>query len=184
MLQRWLPSREIARYAKLNDMDIIAMRVYGRKSTASAHRIGSTVHNVLKISPIPVLTLTHRCNRVPIKKLLLLTDGTAKTKRAENFAILLSSSYNLELEIIYFSENRASVGEKILYNVEWKANYWNVKIEKKIVEKEPKKIFEHLGENDIVVMGTGKKDLLSPRVGHVSLYMATHSTIPVIFVAM
>ncbi len=177
-----LPSREIVRYAKLNDVDLIAMRVYGRKSTASAHRLGSTVHNVLKISPIPVLTLADRCDRVPIKRLLLLTDGTAKTKRAENFAILLSSSYNLEMEVIYFSKYSNESGEKILKNVEWKANYWNVRIEKKIVEDEPKKIFEHLGENDIVVMGTGKKGYLSPKVGHVSLYMATHSPIPVIFV--
>ncbi len=38
-----LPSREILRYAIAHDIDMIAMRVYSKKHTASAHRLGSTV---------------------------------------------------------------------------------------------------------------------------------------------
>ena len=70
-----LPSKRILDYANLYDADPIAMRVYSRKHTVSAHRIGSTVKNVLKKSSIPVLTLADECAKIP-KRVLILTDGT------------------------------------------------------------------------------------------------------------
>ncbi len=179
-----LPSREIIKYAKAYEIDLIAMRVYTRKHTASAHRIGSTVRNVLKKSRIPVLTVADECDRVPIKKALLLTDGTTKTKMAENFAILFASSYNLNLEAVYFSPNKdnAAHGESILKNLEWKAGHWNVKIRGRVIQNDMSSVISHLVDGDIVIMGMGKRGLFGCNIGHVALYMVTHSPVPVILV--
>jgi len=179
-----LPSKEIVKYARENNMDLIAMRVYCRKSTASAHRIGSTVKNVIKTSHIPVLTLAEECNKSEIKKILLLTDGTAKSKRAENYAILLASSYGAKMEIMYLKGDKNGEHERKLKNVAWKAEYWNIEVKRSVEDIEDKEaIMRHFVSNDIVVMGVGKKVIFWRKIGHVAQFVATHSPIPVIFVS-
>ena len=184
ILLEGLPSKEIVKYAKLHDIDLIAMRVYSRRHTASAHRLGSTVRNVMRRSRIPVLTVADECHRIPIRRVLLLTDGTSKTKRAENFAILLASSYGLILDVMYLlweggSEEHAG---KIINNVVWKAQHWGVKIDRRIIEGDFKRTTEHLLEDDLIVMGVGKPGFFRCKIGHVAQYIATHSPVPVIFV--
>jgi len=179
-----LPSKEIVKYAKEHNMDLIAMRVYCRKSTASAHRLGSTVKNVLKRSQIPVLTLAEECDKHEIKKILLLTDGTAKSKRAENYAILLASSYGARIEIMYLKGEKNGEHEKKLKSVAWKAEYWNIEVKSSVEDIEDREaIMRHFANNDIVVMGIGKKILLWRKIGHMTQFVATHSPIPVIFVS-
>jgi len=178
-----LPSREIVKYAKLQDMDLIAMRVYCRKSTASAHRLGSTLKNVLKKSTIPVLTLAEEAERYEINKILLLSDGTSKSKRAENYAILLASSYGAQIEALYLYSEGEDYSKK-LDNVVWKASHWNIKVKKTSENIQSKdKIMQHFKTNDIAVMGVGKKILLWRKIGHMTQFIATHSPIPVIFVS-
>ncbi len=175
------PSKEIVEYAKENDVDIIAMRVYSRKSTASAHRLGSTVANVLKRSQIPVLTLAEDCNKREIKKVLLLTDGTAKSKRAENYAILFASSFGASIEALYIKSNDESSNK--LDHVVWKASHWNIEVKRSIERMEDKDaLLKHFNSNDVVVMGVGKKTLYGRRIGDMARFVATHSPIPVIFV--
>ena len=175
-----LPSREIVKYAKNNDIDLIAMRVYCRKSTASAHRLGSTLKNVMRRSRIPVLTLAEECNKVQIKRVLLLTDATTKSKRVENYAILFASSYNAKLEILHFGKNY----EYRLENVAWKASYWNLEVEKSIEKEDnPEVLRKYFEKNDIVIMSPGKRELMWTKIGHIAQYVATHSPIPVIFVS-
>ena len=175
-----VPSIKIVAYAKLYNIDLIAMRVYSRRYTASAQRMGSTVKNVLKKSRVPVLTLAENCDRLPIKKILLLTDGTHKTKRAENYAIHFASTHGAKIEALYFSQEGGK-GEKILQNFEWKAKYWNVEVKKSTVE-EMGNLKKHFENNDLAIMGLGKKTIFGCKVGHFSQYVATHSPIPVIFV--
>jgi len=178
-----LPSREIVKYAKNNDIDLIAMRVYCRKSTASAHRLGTTLRNVLQRSNIPVLTLAEECSKIPIKRILLLTDATAKSKRAENYAILLSSAYRAQLEILYLRSNQEDVKKK-LNNVAWKASYWQIEVSKASESIEDMDaIRKHFESNDLIVMGPGKRILFWTKIGHLSQFVATHSPIPVIFVS-
>ena len=178
-----LPSRDIVRYAVDKDIDIIAMRVYSRKSTASAHRLGSTVANVLKRSQIPVLTLAEECNKTEIKKVLLLTDGTAKSKRAENYAILFASSFGASMEALYIKSDDEESSKK-LDNVVWKASHWNIEVKKSVERMEDKDaVLKHFNSNDIVVMGVGKKVLFERKIGHMARFVATHSPIPVIFVS-
>lgn len=178
-----LPSREIVKYAKIHDVDIIAMRVYCRKSTASAHRIGSTIKNVLRISTVPVLTLAEECKRYEIKNILLLTDGTGISKRAENYAILLASSYRARLEALYIKERDEDVSKK-LDSVIWRAKYLDVNVKRSIESfKDRDVLMEHFANNDIVVMGIGHRRLLHRHIGHMVQIVTTHSPIPVIFVS-
>ena len=178
-----LPSREIVRYAKSHDVDLIAMRVYCRKSTASAHRLGSTVKNVLKRSTIPVLTLAEDVERYEIKRILLLTDGTLKSHRAENYAILLASSFGAALEILYIRGKEEGNIEGKLKNVSWKASYWGIPVETFIEEESMDKVIKHFHRSDVAVMGVGKRILFFKTVGRMSQLVATHSPIPVIFVS-
>ncbi len=178
-----LPSKKIVEYAKLHDMDLIAMRVYGRKSTASAYRMGSTVKNVLRRSYTPVLTLASPCHKTQIKRVLLLTDGTKKSKRAENFAILFASTYSEILKVVYLHTNEKDKhhSEKILHNVSWKAKFWEVDVEKKTVDSYDSLLGE-INESDIVIMGVGKRSILGCKIGHLAQFVATHSPVPIIFV--
>jgi len=180
-----LPSKKIVEYASRRDADLIAMRVYSRKTTASAQRIGSTIKNVMKKSHVPILTLAQECNRVPIKKVLFATDGTGKSERAKNFAILFSSFYKTDMEVLYvMDENeRGSHGENVLENTKWKASFLDVKVDK-ILEKGDvvEKILKHAKNNDIIIMGLGRRFLFWHYLGHVTQAVCTHSPVPVIFV--
>ena len=179
-----LPSKEIVHYAKSHEIDLIAIRVYSRKHTASAHRLGSTVRNVLRKSTIPVLTVAEECNKIPPKKLLLLTDGTGKSKMAENFAILMASSYRMDIRVLFLMEGNYdnAQAEKIMKNLEWKAEFWGVKIGGEIVEKSMNDVIRDISASDLVIMGVGKRRFIGCKIGHMAQYIATHSPVPVIFV--
>jgi len=180
-----LPSKKIIDYASKRDADLIAMRVYSRKATTSAQRIGSTVKNVLKRSHVPVLTLANECERFPVKKVLFATDGSGKSERAKNFAILFSSYHKAELEALYVIENKEkeSRGKNVLHNIEWKASFMDVMVKKSLEEGDVvEKILEHARNNDILIMGIGRQILFMHYLGHVTQAICTHSPIPVIFV--
>jgi len=181
-----LPSRSINKYAKKKDIDIIALRVYSRKATASSQRMGSTIKNVIKKSITPVLTIAEECEKIPIKKILFTTDGTRKSKRAKNFSILFSSIYKAEMEVLHVMKEEEDKyhAEELVKNVKWKASFVDVRVKKSIEMSDDvvKKIVKHAGFNDIVIMGIGRKVLLWSYIGHVTQAIVTHSPIPVILV--
>jgi len=180
-----LPSKKIVEYAKKVDADLVAVRVYSRKTTASSQRMGSTVKNILKKCRIPVLTLAEECDRMPIKNILFATDGTRRSERAKNFAILFSSSLNANLGVLHVvsGENNGNHADDILKNTEWKASFMDVKVKKFLEHGDAvEKILEHARENDVIIMGTGRKFLLWHYVGHVTQAVCTHSPVPVILV--
>ncbi len=180
-----LPSKKIVEYVKKVDADLVAMRVYSRKTTASAQRLGSTVKNVLRKCAVPMLTLAEECNRFPIKNVLFATDGTRKSERAKNFAILLSSYFKTNLEVLHVSKNdgKKEQGHNILRNAEWKASFMDVKVKKLIEHGDiAEKILKHAEDNDLIIMGIGRKFLLWHYVGHVTQAICTHSPVPVILV--
>lgn len=179
-----LPSKKIVEYSKRRDADLIALRVYSRKATASAQRMGSTIKNILKKSRMPVLTLSEECNKLPIKNVLFATDGTRRSERAKNFAILFSSTLNANLEVLYVvADGNNSHAEEVLKNAKWKASFMDVKVKKSLEHGDAvEKILEHAKENDILIMGTGRKFLFWHYLGHVSQTVCTHSPVPVILV--
>ena len=180
-----IPSKRIIKYAKRKDADLIALRVYSRKTTASAQRMGSTIKNVLKGCTMPVLTLAEKCDKLPIKKVLFATDGTKGSERAKNFAILFSSSLGAELEVLHVKEDDKNDhhAEEILKNTEWKASFANVKVKKSLEHGDVvEKILEHAKENDIVIIGSLRRFLVWRYIGHVTQTVCTHSPVPVILV--
>ena len=180
-----LPSRKIIEYAKSVDADLIALRVYSRKATASAQRMGSTVKSVLKRCSIPVLTLASECEKIPINKVMLATDGTRKSERAKNFAILFSSSFKTDLEVLHVMQDKESIehARRVLKNAEWKASFLDIDVKKTLETGDVvKKVLEHAKDNDIIIMGTGRKFLIWHYIGHVTQAVCTHSPVPVILV--
>jgi len=176
-----VPSKKIIKYAKKHDVDLIAMRVYSRKDTASAQRIGSTLRNVLIKSPIPVLTLAKECKKLPIRKVLLPTDGTKVSERAKNYAIVFASSYKTELEVLHVSQSKRGID--ILNNAEWKASFLKLEVKKSLEYGDvEEKILEYANKNDLIIMGLGKKILFWHIIGHIARAIITHSPVPVILV--
>lgn len=180
-----IPSISIIKFAKNNDIDLIALRVYNRKSTASAQRLGSTIKNVLQKSTIPILTLANECNRTPIKKILFATDGTKKSERAKNFSILFSSFYDIELQAIHIlTENETDEdGEEIIKNINWKASFMGAKVKGTVRAGEAvEQILQNIKDTDIVIIGIGRRFLIWHYIGHVTQAIITHSQVPVILV--
>lgn len=180
-----LPSSKIIEYAKTRDVDLIVMRVYSRKKTVSIQRLGSTVREVIKKSSIPVLTLAEECERFPIEKVLFATDGTKTSERAKNFALLFSSDFKTDLEVLHVmqDEKDAEHAHRIVENAKWKASFLNVKLKTSIDKGEVvEKILDHAKNNDLIIMGTGKTFLFWHYIGHVTQAVCTHSPIPVILV--
>ncbi|MCD6468647.1 MAG: universal stress protein [Thermoplasmata archaeon] len=180
-----LPSKKIMEYAKKRDADLVALRVYSRKTTASAQRMGSTVKNAIKRCTTPILALANECEQYPIKNVLFTTDGTRRSERAKNFAILFSSTFKANLEVLYVmqDENEKEHAHRVLENAEWKASFLNVKVKKTLETGDVvKKILEHAKENDLVVMGTGRSFLFWRYIGHVTQVVCTHSPVPVLLV--
>ena len=180
-----IPSKKILEYAKTRDVDLIVMRVYSRKKTVSVQRLGSTVRDVIRKSSTPVLTLAEDCEKIPIKKVLLATDGTRTSERAKNFAMLFSSYFKTDLEVLYVRQNKNDTehAHRVVENAEWKASFLDVKVKKSIEEGDVvEKILEHAKSNDLIIMGTGKTFLFWHYIGHVTQAICSHSPIPVLLV--
>ncbi len=179
------PPKKIVDYAKRRDADLIALRVYSRRSTVSPQRMGSTIKGVLRSSNIPVLTLAEECERYPIRNILFATCGTRKAETAKNFAILLSSVLKARLEVLCVIERDTSeeYANRVVRNVEWKASFMNVETKGVVEEGDAvERILEYADGNDLVIIGTGKKILFWHSIGHVTEAVCTHSPIPVLVV--
>ena len=87
------------------------------------------------------------------------------------------------MEVLYLkiNERKGHYAEKILKNVEWKAHFWNVDVERKVVNSYDS-LVQRMKENDMVIMGIGKKTIFGCKIGHLAQFVATHSPVPVIFV--
>ena len=178
-----LPSKSIVSYAKRNHIDVICMRVYSRRATVSPHRMGSTVKAVLERSHIPVLTLAEEARRFRIERILFPTCGERRGKSARNFALLLAAKTRASVEALYVKERGGPCGKPMLDDVKWKAGLMGIEISERLEEGEPLEvILRRAGENDIIVMGMGRR--LSPwhRMGHVTQGVIVHSPIPVVSV--
>ena len=57
-----------------------------------------------------------------------------------------------------------------------------MKIKGRTIREDLKIILQEISKGDIVMMGTGRKSLFGCKIGHVALYVVTHSPVPVILV--
>ena len=147
--------------------------------------MGSTVKNIIAHSTIPVLTLTTRTDKSEIKNILFPTDGEHKTRWAKNYAILLAAHLHAKLEALNVADESkdGDFSKKILKNIEWKASFLDVKVEKTVKKGEIiNVILEQTKDNDIIIMGCGRRFLFWQTVSDLTKKIACSSTIPIIFV--
>jgi nucleotide-binding universal stress UspA family protein len=181
------PSKEINKYARSEDIDLIVMRSYC-KSGVLSYRLGTTIENVLKHTHLPVMIITAMVGPREPKKILLPIGGAHQDlKELENVAMNTAKSFMAELTALYVIEKRIrekSHAEKILANAEWKAKHFELKLKKVIEHGDPGEIILKYAEShDLIIMGAGKKGIFRRVVlGHVAREICAPSPVPVILV--
>ncbi len=183
------PSREILKYAKSQNIDLIVMRSYC-KSGVLSYRLGSTIENVLKHTHLPIMIITAMVTPREPKKILLPIGGTHQDlKELENVAMNTAKSFMAELTALYVIEKGKGIrekshAEKILGNADWKAKHFEVRLRKVIDHGEPSEIILRYAEtHDLIVMGAGRKGIFRNVVmGHVAREICAPSPVPIILV--
>jgi nucleotide-binding universal stress UspA family protein len=182
------PSKEILRYAKSEHVDLIVMRSYC-KSGILSYRLGTTIEDVLKHTHVPVMIITTMALHKEPKKVLLPIGGTPSEQKAmENIALNTAKSFNAEVTALYVVEDPKgrdkAHGEKILKNAAWKAEHFEVKLNKAIERGDPGEvILKYAESHDLIIMGAGKKGIFrSVVLGHVAREICAPSPVPVILV--
>jgi nucleotide-binding universal stress UspA family protein len=182
-------SKEIIKYAKTHDIDLIVMRSYCKTGVLS-YRLGTTIENVLKHTHLPVMIITTMVAPREPKKILLPIGGAHQDlKEIENVAMNTAKSFLAELTALYVIEKGRGArekthAEKILANAEWKAKHFEVKMKKVIEHGEPGEVILRYAEShDLIIMGAGKKGIFRGVVmGHVAREICAPSPVPVILV--
>ncbi|UCE37057.1 MAG: universal stress protein [Thermoplasmata archaeon] len=183
------PSKEILKYAKTEAIDLIVMRSYC-KSGVLSYRLGTTIENVLKRTHIPVMIITTMVAPREPKKILLPIGGAHQDQKSiENVALNTAKSFLAELTALYVIEEgkgprEKSNAEKVLDNVAWKAQHFEVKVKKVIEQGEPGEvILKYAESHDLIIMGAGKKGIFKRVVlGPVARKICAPSPVPIILV--
>jgi len=186
------PSREILRYIKANDINILIMMTRTHEQTGVERFVlGSTSENVLKKVKIPVLFLNPQNvdHDGSVNNILLGTDGSISSKNAENFSLILANNFGAKITGVVALESGWKGGdaeaEKILNNLKWKADQFNVKLEKMILRgpSTARIITEKAPDFDLIVIGAGRPSFLKRvKIGHVALEIINTAPRPVIVV--
>lgn len=184
-----VPSKEINRYAKSEDIDLIVMRSYC-KTGVQSFRLGSTIENVIKHTTAPILIVSTSASQREPKRILLPIGGAQLDLKAlENVAMNTAKSFNAELTALYVVEDTKmekgrAHAEKVLENVAWKAKHFEIRLKKVIEHGDPAEaILKREDSHDLVIMGAGKKGIFRKVVmGHVAREICATSPLPIILV--
>ncbi|UCE74002.1 MAG: universal stress protein [Methanomassiliicoccales archaeon] len=184
-----IPSKEIIKYAKSEDMELLVMRSYC-KSGVLSYRLGTTIENVLRHIHCPVLIITTSATQREPKRILLPIGGAHLEQKAlENVAMNTAKSFNAQLTALYVIEGgRKGKGrahaQKILENAAWKAKHFDIRLRKAIEQGDPGDIILHYADShDLIIMGAGKKGVFRRVVlGHVAREICAPSPVPIILV--
>ncbi len=183
-----IPSKEINKYAKSEDIDLIVMRSYCKYGVQS-FRLGSTIENVLKHTLCPVLIVSTAASQREPKRILMPIGGAHLDQKAlENVALNTTKSFNGELTALFVieasREKDKAHAEKVMANVVWKAKHFEVKLKKIIDIGDPAEtILKHADSHDLIVMGAGKRGIFKKVVmGHIAREMCATSPLPIILV--
>jgi len=183
------PSKEILKYAKSEDIELIIMRSYC-KSGVMSYRLGTTIENVLRHTHCPVLILTTSASQREPNKILLPIGGAHLDQKAlENVALNTAKSFNAEVTALYVIEDKKkdrerAHAEKVLGNIAWKAKHFEVKFNKIIEYGDPGEIIlRYANLHDLIILGAGKKGMLRKIVmGHVAREICAPAPVPIILV--
>jgi nucleotide-binding universal stress UspA family protein len=181
------PSKEILKYSKSKDMDLIVMRSYCKTGVLS-YRLGTTIENVLRHTYIPVMVITTLAIPREPKRILLPIGGAhIEHKALENITLNTAKSFNADVTALYVLEGGKkdkNHAEKILDNAQWKAKHFGVRLIRAVEQGEPGEVILRYAEShDLIIMGAGKKGIFRRVVmGHVAREICAPSPIPIILV--
>jgi nucleotide-binding universal stress UspA family protein len=90
-------------YVDDHDFDLIVMGTHGR--TGLKHMLlGSVSEKVVRLSPLPVATIHRSIPEFRLKKILVPMDFSIHSKKAADYGIWLSKTFNAGLEFIHVIE--------------------------------------------------------------------------------
>jgi nucleotide-binding universal stress UspA family protein len=93
----------ILEYLDDRDFDLIVMGTHGR--TGLKHMLlGSVSEKVVRLSPLPVLTIHRSIPEFRLKKILVPMDFSIHSKKAADFGLWLSKSFSASIEFIHVIE--------------------------------------------------------------------------------
>ena len=96
------PASTIVDYAERYDQDIIVMPTHGREGI-SRYLIGSVSEKVVRLSPVPVLTVRMQPDETlefPYENILIPTDGSAAATHAAEHALSLAASLDATVHVL------------------------------------------------------------------------------------
>lgn len=181
------PSREILRYSRDHDISTLVFSTYTKEGIQTLY-LGSTVEEVLESSrDKQILIVSKKVKNPRIRKILLATDATKYSKRAENGALMLAAHLGAELTALYIHPEE-TIPEKIQStmeaNIKWKADHMRVKTRLLFhVGKPEELILKEFKRYDMLVMGAGGRGLyhwlIRRKIGHLTREVIATSDKPV-----
>ncbi|MFC7098938.1 universal stress protein [Halobaculum marinum] len=96
------PAATVVEYADRYGADLIVMPSRGRKG-ASRVLLGSVAEKVIRLSPVPVLTVRMREDerlQFPYERVLVPTDGSAAAGHAADHAVALAATLGAEVDVL------------------------------------------------------------------------------------
>jgi len=99
IIRKGTPSKEIIRYAKEKNIELIVMGTQSKSGTQT-YEIGDTCLHVLEHSPIPVLVFDSIVDIKKPKKLLHPSSGSKYSLKAGYMAIKLVEYFDAEMEVL------------------------------------------------------------------------------------
>ncbi|HDD60726.1 MAG: hypothetical protein DRN35_02835 [Thermoplasmata archaeon] len=181
------PSREILRYSRDHDISTLVFSTYTKEGIQTLY-LGSTVEEVLESShDKQVLIVKKKVKNPVVKKILLATDATKYSKRAENGALMLASHLGAKLTALYIHPEDtipSKVQRDMKANIKWKAEHMGVMTQLLFLTGKPEElILEELKKYDMLVMGTGGRGfyhwLIRRKIGHLAREVIATSDKPV-----
>lgn len=181
------PSREILRYSRDHDISTMVFSTYTKEGIQTLY-LGSTVEEVLESShDKQILIVSRKVKNPHIKRILLATDATKYSKRAENGALMLAAHLGAELTALYIHPEENIPGKirsAMEANIKWKAEHMKVRAVLQFRAGRPEElILEELQKYDMLVMGGGGKGfyhwLVRRKIGHLAREVIATSDKPV-----
>ena len=191
------PSREIIAYAEEAGVDLLVLGTHGRTGLEQV-LLGSVALEVIRESPLPVLTVGGAVGDVPrpIDDVLVATDGWSGSDAAVEHALALAEACDARIHVFYAvdvhseaPEVRGSFeehGTRTTSELVDRAEQRGLEATRTVVQGEPHEtLLAHAAESaaDLIVMGTESKSTLGRLVvGSVSQRAVPNAPVPVVTV--
>jgi nucleotide-binding universal stress UspA family protein len=103
------PAQTIVEYADQFDQDLVVMPTHGREGI-SRYLIGSVSEKVVRLSPVPVLTVRMRPDETlefPYENILVPTDGSTTATHAAEHVLTLAAALDATVHVLSVVEETA-----------------------------------------------------------------------------